>query len=67
MKNIKTQQKKTDILKIIKTNMENIFEQIHEEFINSDEFGIYLKELEIYSEKYLVEQKYLLSLYCNQI
>ena len=57
MKNIKTQQEKTDILKIIKTNMENIFEQIHEEFINSDEFDIYLKELEIYSEKYLVEQK----------
>jgi hypothetical protein len=37
--------------------MENTFEQIHEEFINSDEFGVYLKELEIYSEKYLVEQK----------
>jgi hypothetical protein len=37
--------------------MENIFEQIHEEFINSDEFDIYLKELEIYSEKYLVDNK----------
>ncbi len=39
------------------SHMENTFEQIHEEFINSDEFGVYLKELEIYSEKYLVEQK----------
>ncbi len=40
-----------------KNNMENIFEQIHEEFINSDEFYFYLKELEIYSEKYLVNNK----------
>ena len=35
--------------------MEDIFEQIHNEFILSDDFIKYLKEIEIYSEKSLVD------------
>lgn len=37
--------------------MEDIHQQIHEEFINSEEYLVYIKELEIYSEKYLKENK----------
>jgi hypothetical protein len=33
--------------------MEDIHQQIHEEFINGEEFIIYLKELDEYSEKYV--------------
>jgi hypothetical protein len=33
--------------------MEDIFEQLHQEFINSEEFINYLKELDEYSEKYV--------------
>lgn len=33
--------------------MENIQQQLHEEFINSDEFIKYIKELDEYSEKYV--------------
>ncbi len=33
--------------------MEDIHQQLHEEFINSDEFIKYLKELNEYSEKYV--------------
>ena len=35
--------------------MEEIFEQIHNEFILSDDFIKYLKEIDIYSEKSLVD------------
>lgn len=31
--------------------MNDIFQEIHEEFINSEEYLQYLKELEIYSQK----------------
>jgi hypothetical protein len=31
--------------------MEDIFEEIHNEFINSEEYLNYLKEIEIWSEK----------------
>ena len=34
-------------------HMEDIHQQLHEEFINSDEFIKYLKELDEYSEKYV--------------
>ena len=37
----------------IKNIMEDIHQQLHEEFINSDEFIKYLKELDEYSEKYV--------------
>jgi hypothetical protein len=33
--------------------MEDIFEQLHQEFINSEEYIKYLKELDEYSEKYV--------------
>jgi hypothetical protein len=33
--------------------MEDILQQLHEEFIDSDEFIKYLKELDEYSEKYV--------------
>jgi hypothetical protein len=33
--------------------MEDIFEQLHQEFINSEEFIKYLKELDEYSKKYV--------------
>jgi hypothetical protein len=33
--------------------MEDIFEQLHQEFINSEEFIKYLKELDEYLEKYV--------------
>jgi hypothetical protein len=33
--------------------MEDIYQQLHEEFINSDDFINYLKELDEYSEKYV--------------
>jgi hypothetical protein len=33
--------------------MEDIHQQLHEEFINSDDFINYLKELDEYSEKYV--------------
>ena len=33
--------------------MENIHQQIHDEFINSEEFIKYIKELDEYSEKYV--------------
>jgi len=33
--------------------MEDIHQQIHEEFINGEEFIKYLKELDEYSEKYV--------------
>ena len=36
-------------------NMEDIFEEIHNEFILSDDFIKYLKEIDIYSEKSLVD------------
>jgi len=35
--------------------MEELFEELHNEFILSDDFITYLKEIDIYSEKYLVE------------
>ena len=35
--------------------MEDIFEELHNEFILSDDFIKYLKEIDIYSEKDLVE------------
>ena len=35
--------------------MEDIFEEIHNEFILSDDFIKYLKEIDIYSEKSLVD------------
>ena len=35
--------------------MEDIFEELHNEFILSDDFINYLKEIDIYSEKGLVE------------
>jgi uncharacterized protein (DUF1919 family) len=35
--------------------MEDIFEQIHNEFILSDDFIKYLKEIDIYSENSLVD------------
>lgn len=31
--------------------MEDIFEEIHNEFINSEEFIVYIKELNEYEEK----------------
>ena len=31
--------------------MEDIFEELHQEFINSEDYIQYLKELEIYSQK----------------
>ena len=34
-------------------NKYNVAKQLHEEFINSDEFIKYLKELDEYSEKYV--------------
>ena len=53
---IKIQQEKKGILKTIKINiMEDIFEELHNEFILSDDFIKYLKEIDIYSEKDLVE------------
>jgi hypothetical protein len=33
--------------------MEDIFEQLHQEFINSEEFIKYLKELDEYSENFV--------------
>jgi hypothetical protein len=33
--------------------MEDIFEQLHQEFINSEDYIKYLKELDEYSEKYV--------------
>jgi hypothetical protein len=33
--------------------MEDIHQQLHEEFISSEEFIKYLKELDEYSEKYV--------------
>ena len=33
------------------TNMEDIFEELHNEFITSDDFLKYIKEIEIWSEK----------------
>jgi hypothetical protein len=33
--------------------MESTLEQLHQEFINSEEFIKYLKELDEYSEKYV--------------
>jgi hypothetical protein len=33
--------------------MENTLEQLHQEFINSEEYIKYLKELDEYSEKYV--------------
>ena len=33
--------------------MEDIFEQLHQEFINSEEFINYLKELDEYSENFV--------------
>jgi hypothetical protein len=33
--------------------MEDNFEQLHQEFINSEEFIKYLKELDEYSEKFV--------------
>ena len=35
--------------------MEEVFEEQHNEFILSDDFINYLKEIDIYSEKHLVE------------
>ena len=35
--------------------MEDIFEEQHNEFILSDDFIKYLKEIDIYSEKVLVD------------
>lgn len=35
--------------------MEDIFEELHNEFILSNDFINYLKEIDIYSEKSLVE------------
>ena len=49
---IKTHQERQDTSKIIKIkNMEDIFEEIHNEFINSEEFITYIKELNEYEEK----------------
>ncbi len=33
--------------------MEDIFEQLHQEFINSEDYIKYLKELDEYSEKFV--------------
>ena len=33
--------------------MEDIHQQLHQEFVNSEDFLIFLKELDIYSEKYV--------------
>jgi len=33
--------------------MEDIFEQLHQEFINSEDYIKYLKELDEHSEKYV--------------
>jgi hypothetical protein len=33
--------------------MEDIFEQLHQEFINSEDYIKYLKELDEYSKKYV--------------
>ena len=38
-----------------KNIMEDIFEELHNQFILSDDFIYYLKEIDIYSEKDLVE------------
>jgi hypothetical protein len=35
--------------------MEDIFEEIHNEFINSEEYGIYIKELNEFEEKLIKE------------
>jgi hypothetical protein len=40
-------------MKLKRYKMEDILQQLHEEFIDSDEFIKYLKELDEYSEKYV--------------
>ena len=40
-------------MKLKRYEMEDIIQQLHDEFIDSDEFIKYLKELDEYSEKYV--------------
>lgn len=40
-------------MKLKRYEMEDILQQLHDEFIDSDEFIKYLKELDEYSEKYV--------------